>query len=217
MEAFKLLTIPSYKLSYYTKRPDWMSRILESKSQYVSNIVDNVEGILFPGFYGDNPEYEVFYRENLMEKFTPPRGNLGGEYAVIGIAPGYSDKSFGESVMLFGPSSEIFHRLLAKLDIYPYFTNLFKEPYEKNRVPSETSEETAEALALLKKELSIILPKTVIFLGKYPHYEPIKEFLSSKNQKHVTIYHPSYVNKTGTFDEWFVSTKQKLMSLKEEK
>jgi hypothetical protein len=196
-------TIPSYNVKYYAEHPEDRDKILSLKNCFAEEKMTVEEGLLFPGFCGTmtSPDLDR-YDKFLKNACTPPRGNYDGLYAIIGIAPGYSEYSFGEPTMLLGPSSETLHRLLVKFDIYPYFTNIFKKAFEDNQPIYEVPDIDKE---IIYAELDILFPREVIFLGSYRQYDFAKEYLKKYGMEYHTIFHPSYVHRFDKFDEWMKS------------
>jgi uracil-DNA glycosylase len=177
--------------------------------------IDNVgEGIKFPGLYGDNEDYGKFYYQYFSRDkvFCAPRGNINKYgYVVMGLNPGAADESeiLHEPMWLFGNSSNTLHRLLQTVGIYPYFTDMIKEPFKQGKGKSknlrpysanETEEFFIPHLDLLKQEISLLSPRVVILLGSgeriQTEYSYVKEYLDEMNRtnpnlfRYVTIEHP---------------------------
>lgn len=194
-------TIPTYRLENLEE--DDKQQILSLKSEFLDEVLPTAIGLKFPGFCGNNGAYKEFYSEHLKGLFTPPRGNITSKYCIIGYAPGWSAISFGEPKWLLGPSSETLHKVLLEFDIYPYFTNLFKEPFIENK--AVYSQETLKnSLELLSEELAHLEIKKAIFLGKYSEYTDIN---FDGVQKFVKL-HPSYVNRKHSYIQWKESFKE---------
>lgn len=119
-----------------------------------------------------------------------PRGNItqNSKYAFIGIRPGPgSPKYEAGTSWLFGPSSRILHKLLYDLDIYPYFTNIYKYPDIQDRKFFIDS--------FIQEILTVnhICDKiTLVFMGNYDEYEEVIDRLDGKID-HIKIWHPSYL------------------------
>lgn len=165
------------------------------KNRFISPeyMIDVWEGIRFPGLYGDNSDYKNLYANefNNQKVFCAPRGNIQKHnYVVMGIAPGPAEDSeiLREPMWLFGNSSSTLHKLLRANDIYPYFTDVLKEPF-KDKDGNYTTRRpysNKQALSYLKpyydvltQELAILEPSVVIILGKGSRYEADYEFIKS--------------------------------------
>jgi len=133
--------------------------------------------LLFPGFtYSDRLFFKTYidtiYDPLIKKTTTPSRGYVGKDsILIIGIAPGDSEYSFGEPVMLFGPSSLRLHEMLSTGSHY-YFTNVSKNAFKKNDLDKEQIE---QQLPIIKKELLLFDGCKIIFLGKYEVYDYLIE------------------------------------------
>lgn len=131
---------------------------------------------------------------NFKDSFTPPRGFVGDNVCIIcGIAPGYSKLSFSEPKWLYGPSSELLHKMLV-FNWRWYFTNVCKEPFNENEYDDNKAREWASSLVmeLLFFQKNVKNSK-LVFLGTYPIYMKIKELILIPS---ISIYHPSYLLKS---------------------
>jgi hypothetical protein len=194
-------TIPDYDLRHYSVCNEDRESVLKYKNQALHECTVS-EGLKWPGFCYSADGYPDFYRSDLKELFAPPRGNLKPEIAVCGIAPGESKFSFGESAWLLGPTSKTLHYALEKFNIYPYFTNMSKKPFPKNVEIWKTGE-LAKARSIIIKEMEIVKPKIIMFLGKYDVYGSIQGPLFGLGIKQITVSHPSNVRYFGKYDEWY--------------
>ncbi|MFA5025093.1 MAG: uracil-DNA glycosylase family protein [Candidatus Shapirobacteria bacterium] len=209
--------IPSYNLKALSS-DDWEKiNYYKSKVLFLNNYKDlDVESFLkFPGFVSDDEEkfkkYAKFYSDNLKNKTTAPRGNLLIKQSsipviVCGLAPGYSEFSKGEPKWLLGPSSKLLHKMLTVLNIYPYFTNLYKNPFIKNKI---NSADQINSFNLLENEFSVIYNHlwadynyiNVITLGRYDEYNEFKDFIDGSNirskLRFINTYHPQYYIRNG--------------------
>ena len=177
--------------------------ILENKRIAIKSNKFDISNLYYPGFVIDDQEVFNKYLLNIYLKyynnsFTPPRGNLTHTVstAIVGFAPGYSTLSRGESNWLLGPSTKLLLDIFFKQGIYPYFTNLFKDPFKDNK-PNYTAEQLSEAEYKLIDELLFIDDEinaiSVIFLGSYKEYNNVKNKLKEHNINVYSIWHPSYV------------------------
>jgi hypothetical protein len=216
----KLWQIPKTSLQYYERDDEDRNWIMATKKLFVPSrcIVEPGEGIRFPGLWGDNKPFEDFYEQTLSSVFCSPRGNTTEHgFVVLGIAPGWAkfSEKYHEPMWLLGPSSRVLHNILGhdKIRIYPYFTDVFKEPFKDedgkyiNKIPQryrlhpEYDSLFGASIAILKEEISVLSPRLVILLGKGIDYkgvyDQVRTILDEKNQsnpslfKHVTINHPN--------------------------
>jgi uracil-DNA glycosylase family 4 len=210
--------IPSYNLRFLSLE-DWEKiNYYKNKAAFLDSDQDlDIESFLkFPGFVFSKGEenwtkYAKFYSENLKNKITAPRGNLLNKQTsipiiVCGLAPGYSEFSKGEPKWLLGPSSKLLHKMLTVLNIYPYFTNIYKNPFIKNKI---SSVDQISSFNLLENELSVIYNSLwtdynyidVITLGRYDEYDKFKEFIDGnpiRNKiRFINTYHPQYYIRNG--------------------
>lgn len=134
-------------------------------------------------FFGD---YLLNVYESYQDVFTPPRGLVDkSSVIVVGINPGWSTKSFGESNWLYGPSSQRLHYLL-DFEWHWYFTNIAKEPFEDNTYNEDI---VRKYLPLFLEEAKFFEGQKFIFLGKYDVYG---KAISKFKLNHIKIRHPSY-------------------------
>lgn len=135
-------------------------------------------------------------------------GPIPCNYIIIGEAPGRSEIKTG--VPFTGRSGELLDDALVNANITRkevYITNIFKgDVGEGNRNP--TRDEIEDHLALLKKEIADVQPKSILTLGAiatkefYPNMSRISDLLGEKyligkvNNKGVVLYpcyHPAYI------------------------
>jgi uracil-DNA glycosylase family 4 len=208
-----LYVIPDYDIRYYQSHPYDKERILEMKGTFLDEAAIKTEdGLKFPGFIGQNPEYKSFYAQMSLTITTPPRGNILGDWMVCGIAPGDSAFSFGEPNWLLGPSSKILHELLLEHNIYPYFTNIFKKPFPKNALKYPWPE-MRKAIHIYMTELDLVKPKKVLFLGGYTEYDIMQAHLKVRHIPHISIAHPSHVSRFGVYADWSKHFKEEMEKL----
>jgi len=199
-----------YVISTYTLAKlsdiEWKN-ILKYKYSLIKDKGYSIENkIKYPGFISDDNKFDAavqyvneLYIPRFKNMFTPPRGNLSStlSYIFIGFAPGYSQLSKGEPNWLLGPSSKILHNALIELNIYPYFTNLFKTPFKDNKI-EYTNEYFNKSIDDLKIELSYLFSnfniKKIIFLG---HYIQFNDIINMLYVEYSIIKHPSYFVRKG--------------------
>lgn len=204
-----------YSVTFYAENPDERAKILKQKSEYREIQKDEVilNLLQYPGLGYQHcriDEFEQFYNGFLKDLYCPPRGNITPfNYMVIGLAPGKHKLSFGESMWLLGPSSEILHCVLEDNNVYPYFTDMFKTPFKdengqdtnkpcgKKGNPYYTESELSNAVRLIETEIKILKPSKIIFLGSYKEFKYIKipDICST-----ITIWHPAYVRRQGYYE-----------------
>jgi len=154
--------------------------------------------IKWPGTVFSSKKAQRLYTKelhDLLSVHTPPRGNLSkhSRFIFIGIKPGhtYAHLSKYDTSWMFGNSSTVLHKALVSLGIYPYFTNVYKDPFQ----------ETDGNVDGIIKELSVILHMytkiykvqmpTVVLMGDYPEYDKIECTFNDVLFKR--IWHPSYI------------------------
>ena len=145
----------------------------------------------YPGLvYTDNimayKYLEKIYNQLYSTVMTPPRGFIDkSSTIVIGIAPGFSMQSFGESNWQYGPSSKMLHELLS-FDYRYYFTNVCKEYFFKNLYNEKMVKQYYPDIL---KELQFFEGQRILFLGSYPIYEKLINELEPKD--YLQVIHPS--------------------------
>jgi len=128
-----------------------------------------------------------------VNRCTLPRGYVDhSTNMVIGIAPGKSKLSFGESNWLFGPSSKILHEMLS-FDYRWYFTNVSKESFSNNKYDESI---ICKYYSLILKELWFFNKSKIIFLGNYDIYDKLIYDLSLSDRS-LKIKHPAYFTYRG--------------------
>lgn len=145
MRLYELNTLPVFLFNnpkLYTDK-EW-SIIKQNKNiilQLTKNIAKkhHLDLLFFTGFYFIEHfnisilnEYISLYVQYFKDLFSPPKGNLAPSIIFIGERPGERNQHIKvESNWTFGPSSYLLHHLCFDLNIYPYFTNLFKQARNK--------------------------------------------------------------------------------------
>lgn len=177
------------------------------------------QGLKFPGFIADTSveteDYYSWWNHYFGSDLdlVSPRGNLGSKYRinncpviVCGIAPGCSDLSRHEPKWLLGPSSKLLHKILYCAEVLPYFTNIYKQPADRNNTGAISESELAASLRVLGQEIDILCDSVwkkadkvfLITLGKYKEYsEILSRVKTSKLIQSVSLYHPSYFLRNG--------------------
>lgn len=149
----------------------------------------------FPGFLYFDPDlikqyFRTIYSPYFMRSVTPPRGLVDtGSVIIVGISPGNSSWSIGESNWLYGPSSKNLHKLIS-FTKYWYFTNVCKQPFDGNIVDEDIIMKWYPSII---EELRFFKNQKVIFLGSYDIYDTIIKELKLK--KYLKTYHPAYFNR----------------------
>jgi len=162
----------------------------------------------YPGIVHSNDTFVYKYMEKIYKPLyetvmTPPRGYVSKESIIIvGIAPGFSMSSFGESNWQYGPSSKTLHEMLS-FDYKWYFTNVCKEYFFKNLYNVEMVKQYYPDII---KELQFFDGQRIIFLGSYPIYDKIIDGLELKN--YIKVTHPSATRYLRT--EEFMALKDKI-------
>ena len=117
---------------------------------------------------------------------------------LIGIAPGAQEIKQGKPFV--GPAGKWLDKILKKSKIDRkklYITNLIKKKLPNNRKPTE--KEIKKFLPILKKEIKMINPKTIVLLGdavtRAFFNKPIKSIrgriIKSDKTTYLATYHPS--------------------------
>ena len=217
----KLWQIPTTSIKHYidnTEDGNWI-RVLRGKFVSGEYKLTNVrEGIKFPGLHGDNNDYKEFYNSNFRCSFCPPRGNINKHGVVVmGINPGAAEESeiIREPMWLFGNSSAKLQNDLEKMNIYPYFTDIIKDPFKDkegkpiNKKPYkdvlEMEEYLEPHLKIVYQELTALSPELVILLGKTAmEFDEVRELLDGLKINHHTLSHPNArgLTREGRFKEW---------------
>lgn len=166
----------------------------------------------FPGIYSESLEklyaYQLFLdfytlrgKQAELENRLFPRGSLDAEVMICDIAPGHTDIAYYEAAWMFGPSSKILHQAVASREIY--YTNICKRAFDNNQYDVHIARSWIDSFL---RELRIINPKLVIFLGNYSVYSEVKELCNS----HLQIHHPAYALRTGTGTNWAMQLDEQL-------
>lgn len=212
-----------YTLSKMTAE-DW-TYVQSSKGtcQIITEDLRLEQAIRYPGFLLDShrpEEFSKFYEQYLkFDDLTIPRGNLSSKFItssgnpliVCGIAPGFSTYSSSEPKWLLGPSSKILHKMLYRLGICPYFTNIHKKSFEANNTDGADPIILNQAFKFLKLELETLYVSFfkkcnkifILSLGKYKEYDKFRFFLAKNNKvlhdkiEFVSTYHPAYYLRNG--------------------
>lgn len=166
--------------------------VLSNKSAFLNITDPDFQVMKFPGFcyydqaYADNYN-DVVYKKLWRDVPVPPRGLLDmSSVIVVGIAPGHSVHSFGESNWLYGPSSEVLHALLGFSNKW-YFSNIAKRPFKDNALPKK---EIESFYAKTLEEFRFFQGHKFMFLGKYDIYDSVIKDLSL--MKYLKVKHPSF-------------------------
>lgn len=164
-----------------------------------SNNIKNILTNVYPGFTSEDFQRVDEYFNNVYDsqfngrdKVISPRGYIGNDSIIIvGIAPGVSDLSYGESNLLHGPSSKLLHSMLT-YDYRWYFTNVYKRPFPGNRYDEQT---VFKDMFEFISELDFFGDSAkYVFLGNYSIFDGIIEEYRLKN--YIRVFHPSYLLRT---------------------
>jgi len=134
--------------------------------------------------------------KNLDELFssvhleTPPRGNLFSGIMLVGYRPGTMNYYKGEEVFQYGPTSRFLLSCLKEVNLFPYFTNFYKNRNSK----------FDESLKFINKEIEILddCIHTIVFLGKYKEYKEV----NTLDKKIKIINHPSWALRFNKREEY---------------
>lgn len=126
-------------------------------------------------------------------------GNPDTEVVFIGEAPGKNEDLQGEPFV--GAAGKFLNEMLAAIGLERkdiYITNIVKYRPPDNRDP--TPEEIAEFIPYLKRQLKVIRPKLVVFLGRHSmsvflpelrisqaHGKPVRK----GGQVYLPLFHPA--------------------------
>lgn len=169
-----------------------------AKKSYLIHDNPSINLIRFPGLVFNKVSNAAFYEAyyDTLKCFTPPRGNLANNIIFVGIKPGnyqlkmLNNNDVSESAWLLGPSSKLLNVVLQRLNIYPYFTNVYKtHDQEENGDISDIITELS-FISMFHDKLKII------FMGGYKEYDEIIKKISPTFECH-RIWHPSYILRTG--------------------
>lgn len=143
--------------------------------------------------------FTAFYVQmhcNTGEKMLQPHGNLGTKHTyagipviVLGRMPEYTADDRGQPVFLLGEKTKLLHNMLNALNIFPYFTTIYKKDF----VFSE--HDRAECKVFVRQSLDNIaweienvrdivtsFPKYKVFvitLGEHKEYDVLFKWISS--------------------------------------
>jgi len=174
----------------------------------------NDEKILYyPGFSFSSEKIAQFYYNKIYQNFiklnvfTPPRGNLSkfNNTIILGIKPGIFNAKFDwyESAWLFGPSVIRLFKLLKLFKIYPYFTNVYHNPFDDMNKNLNLILEEFKIVLYIMRKLNKIKLINIITLGKYDEFELVKNEIKINNIKFINIFHPSFIcRKPYMFNKW---------------
>jgi DNA polymerase len=126
-------------------------------------------------------------------------GNPDTEIVFIGEAPGKNEDLQGEPFV--GAAGKFLNEMLASIGLERkdiYITNIVKYRPPENRDP--TPEEIADFIPYLKRQLAVIKPKLVVFLGRHSmnvflpelrisqaHGKPVRK----GGQVYLPLFHPA--------------------------
>lgn len=100
-------------------------------------------------------------------KAVPGKGSIRAQVMMIGEAPGEAEDKAGEPFV--GRAGKLLDKVIALIGLSReevYITNLVKCRPSNNRAPTET--EIASCSQYLLAEISLVKPRVVVTLGKYP-------------------------------------------------
>ncbi len=126
-------------------------------------------------------------------------GNPEAQLVFVGEAPGKNEDLKGEPFV--GAAGKFLNKMLASIDLERsdiYITNIVKYRPGDNRDP--TAEEIADFVPYLKRQIDVIRPKLVVFLGRHSagvffpelkisqaHGQPVE----LSGQMYLPLYHPA--------------------------
>jgi len=126
-------------------------------------------------------------------------GNPDAELMFVGEAPGKKEDLSGEPFV--GAAGKFLNEMLASIGLERpdiYISNIVKYRPKDNRDP--TAEEIAEFVPYLNRQIDVIRPKLVVFLGRHAlnvyfpdlkisqaHGEPVE----NNGQMYLPLFHPA--------------------------
>lgn len=138
-----------------------------------------------------------------------PRGYLRPKYLLIGEAPGWhrDTKHFGTRVYTFGRSTILYLLLSSIYFGKSWYTNIFKYSIKDNK-KIYSGNGLKNAIKILKKEIRILNPETIVALGNYTF-----DILSENNidRPLKKIYHPAYILRQGNDVEMYIENIKKVI------
>jgi uracil-DNA glycosylase family 4 len=136
-------------------------------------------------------------------------GNPDAEVVFIGEAPGKNEDLKGEPFV--GAAGQFLNEMLADIGMNRgdiYITNIVKYRPPENRDP--TPEEIAEFIPYLKKQIAVISPKLIVFLGRHAMSVFLPELKISQahgqvfrkgGQVYLPLFHPAAALYNGSMRE----------------
>ena len=140
-------------------------------------------------------------------------GNPNSDLVLIGEAPGKNEDMRGEPFV--GAAGKFLNEMLASIELQRediYITNIVKYRPPENRDP--TPEEIEAFIPYLKRQLAIVQPKLVVFLGRHAmsvflpelkisqaHGKPVRK----GGQVYLPLFHPAAALYNGGMRETLMS------------
>lgn len=201
---------------------DWVAISESVGTGVVSDLSHDYSSPLFryPGFVFSSSAALARYNSDVYSTLgynsvaTPPRGNLtkDNRYLFFGIKPGPGAvNSVSESSWLFGPSTTILYGFLEKLNLFPYFSNVYKDwnaPKESLELSiNSTLTEILQIKSMYEDIYGVSDPLRIVFMGKYPEFDFIENILNKKCKKQfqvIRIWHPSYILRMKSWEKFYM-------------
>lgn len=159
---------------------------------------------------------------------VPGAGNSNAEIVFIGEAPGKTEDLQGEPFV--GAAGKFLNEMLAEINLKRediYIANVLKHRPPKNRDPKP--DEISACLPYLQRQIELINPKLIVFLGRhamnrfFPEYSISKvhgklfqkEFFGRK-QNFLALYHPAAALYNGSMRETLKNDFVKIPSILKE-
>lgn len=154
---------------------------------------------------------------------VPGTGNPDSDIMFIGEAPGKQEDLEGQPFV--GAAGKFLSEMLEGIKLTRddvYITNIVKYRPPENRDP--TPEEIKECLPFLVRQIKIIQPKLIVFLGRHAmnvffpnfrisqvHGKPVR----MKNQVYMPLFHPAAALYNGSMRETLISDFNKIPQILE--
>ncbi len=133
-------------------------------------------------------------------QMVPGAGNPDAQIMFIGEAPGANEDHLGQPFV--GAAGKFLDSMLAEIGLSRddiYITNIVKYRPPANRDPRP--EEIASSLPYLKRQIGIVQPKLIVFLGRHSmnaFFPELKigevhgQIIKDAGQAYLPLYHPSF-------------------------